>query len=245
MKEKDMVFGTDAIIDAINRGKELDKVFIRRDMSTDISRRIFDALRGVPVPIVKVPVEKLNRFTKKDHHGAVAFLSAITYQHIEDIIPTLYEESKTPFVVVLDGITDAHQFGAIARTCHAASVDAIVLPARGGAFANTDAINASAGYLKDIIVCREADIVKTISFLKESGLCITALDQHESGKNYLEADYNKPLALVFGNDIDGVSNDILRQSDQLIKLPLDNGIEALTVSIGAGIVTFEAKKQRS
>ena len=138
--EKDMIFGIRAVIEAVQAGKDIDKILMRRDMTSELSRELFNALTGLKVPVQYVPIEKLNRITTKNHQGVVAFISAITYQNIEDIIPGIYEAGRMPFIVVLDGVTDIRNFGAIARTCECAGVDAIVVPTKGGAAINADAV---------------------------------------------------------------------------------------------------------
>ena len=154
-----MIFGIRAVIEAIDANKEIDKIFLRREMGGELAKELFDKLKERNIPIQRVPLEKLNRLTMKNHQGVVAFTTQIEYQRIDDIIPTLYEEGKTPFIVILDGITDVRNFGAIARTCECAGVHAIVIPVKGGAAANADAIKTSAGALHVIQIgrasCRE------------------------------------------------------------------------------------------
>ena len=123
-----MIFGIRAVIEAINAGKEIEKIFIRREMGGDLLKELFDLVQERKIPVQKVPLEKLNRLTTKNHQGVVAYISSIEYQHIENIIPMLYEQGKDPFIVILDGVTDVRNFGAIARTCECAGVDAIIMP---------------------------------------------------------------------------------------------------------------------
>lgn len=243
MKEKDMIFGIRAVIEAIKADKEIDKIFMRRDMSNDLTRELYDSLGSKQVPIVKVPVEKLNRLTRKNHQGVVAFTTAITYQRIADIIPTLYEEGKTPFIVVLDGVTDVRNFGAIARTCECAGVDAIVVPVKGGAAANADAVKTSAGALHTIPVCREPNLLEAVKMIREFGLNVVAATEKAS-MNYTEADYKHPLAIVMGSEDVGISNDILRHCDQMVAIPIKGNIGSLNVSVAAGVLIYEALKQR-
>ena len=135
-----MVFGIRAVMEAVDAGKELEKVFIRKDLGGDLARELIEKLRVRTIPVQRVPQEKLNRLTQKNHQGVVAFAASIEYQHIEDIVPLLYEQGRTPLLVLLDGVTDVRNFGAIARTCECAGVDALIVPAVGGAAANADAI---------------------------------------------------------------------------------------------------------
>ena len=238
-----MIFGIRAVIEALKADKEVDKIFMRRDMSNDLTKELYTALKGRNMAVVKVPVEKLNRLTRKNHQGVVAFTTSIAYQHIEDIIPTLYEDGKVPFVVLLDGITDVRNFGAIARTCECAGVHAIVVPVRGGASANADAVKTSAGALHTIPVCRENSLSETITFLKNSGLKIVGATE-KSSLNYTKADYSGPLAIVMGAEDEGINPEILRLCNQTVSIPIRGAIQSLNVSVAAGILMYEAIKQR-
>ena len=137
-----MIFGVRAVIEAIQAGKEIDKILVKKDIQSDLSKELFTALKGLFIPVQRVPVERINRITKKNHQGVVAFISAITYQKTEDLVPTLFEEGRTPFFVMLDGITDVRNFGAIARTCECAGVDAIIIPSKGSVSVNADAVKS-------------------------------------------------------------------------------------------------------
>jgi 23S rRNA (guanosine2251-2'-O)-methyltransferase len=243
MKEKDMIFGIRAVIEALKSDKEFDKIFIRRDMTNELSRELYAALAGREIPVIKVPVEKLTRLTMKNHQGVIAFITPVTYQHIDDIIPTLYEEGKTPFVVVLDGITDVRNFGAIARTCECAGVHAIVIPIRGGASTNADAIKTSAGALLTLPVCRENNLTDTLKYLRQSGLTIVAATE-KGTKSYTDVNYNGPLAIVMGAEDFGISPENLRVCDELVSIPIKGSIQSLNVSVAAGVLIYEAVKQR-
>lgn len=238
-----MIFGIRAVIEAVIADKEVDKVFVRRDMSNEITKELYKVLVGKQVPVIKVPEEKLTRLTRKNHQGVIGFITPITYQHIEDIIPTLYEEGKTPFIVVLDGVTDVRNFGAIARTCECAGVHAIVVPLRGGAPANADAVKTSAGALLNIPVCREPDLNKAIRYLQSSGLTVVAASE-KTKKSYTEADYSNPIAILMGSEDEGISPENLRICDEMVAIPVLGNIQSLNVSVAAGVLIYEALKQR-
>ena len=241
--EKDMIFGIRAVIEALQAGKEIDKILMRRDMTSDLARELFAALNGLEVPVQKVPIEKLNKITTKNHQGVVAFISAVTYQRIEDIIPTIYEEGRMPFIVVLDGVTDVRNFGAIARTCECAGVDAIVIPTKGGAAINADAVKTSAGALLSIPVCREASLTNVLKFLASSGIKIVAATEKAS-MNYTESSMTEPIAIVMGSEDEGVAPEHLRICDDMIRIPLLGSIDSLNVSVAAGVLIYEAVRQR-
>ena len=241
--EKDMIFGIRAVIEAIQSGSEIDKILVRRDMTSELSRELFTALNGLEVPVQKVPLEKLNRITLKNHQGVIAFISPVTFQHIEDIIPSIYEEGRMPFIVVLDGVTDVRNFGAIARTCECAGVDAIVVPLKGGAALNGDAVKTSAGALLKIPVCRDHNIVNALKFIASSGIKVVAATEKAS-QNYTEASMSEPLAIVMGAEDEGVSPEILRLCDNMVKIPMLGTIDSLNVSVAAGVLIYEAVRQR-
>lgn len=241
--EKEMIFGIRAVIEAIQAGKDIDKILIRRDMTSELSRELFAVIKDTVIPVQKVPVEKLNKQTMKNHQGVIAFISPVTYQRIEDIIPMVYEEGRNPFIVVLDGITDVRNFGAIARTCECAGVDAIVVPAKGGAPINSDAVKTSAGALLSIPVCREDNLKDALSFIKNSGIKLIAATEKGS-KNYTETKFTDPVAIVMGSEEDGVDPEHLRLCDEMIRIPLFGKIESLNVSVAAGVLIYEVIRQR-
>lgn len=241
--EKDMIFGIRAVLEAIQAGKEIDKILLRRDMTSELSRELFAALNGLEVPVQKVPIEKLNRITMKNHQGVIAFISPVAYQRIEDIIPAIYEAGRLPFIVVLDGVTDVRNFGAIARTCECAGVDAIVVPLRGGSALNGDAVKTSAGALMKIPVCRENNLTTALKFIASSGIKVIAASE-KATQNYTEVSMTEPLAIVMGSEDEGVSPDNLRLCDQMVRIPLLGTIDSLNVSVAAGVLMYEAVRQR-
>ena len=243
MKEKEMMFGIRAIIEAIEAGKEIDKVIVKRELQGDLSKELFALLKSRDIAVQRVPNERLDRFTRKNHQGVIAFLSAITYEHIEDIIPFLYEQGKDPFILVLDGITDVRNFGAIARTCEVAGVDAIVIPAKGSVTVNADAIKTSAGALLKIPVCKEQSLTNAIQFLKNSGIKVVAATER-GADDYTSVDYSGPIAFVMGAEDTGVSNDNLRIADNLVKIPQFGTIGSLNVSVAAGVLIYEVIRQK-
>ena len=244
MEKNDIIFGIRAVIEAIQAGKEIDKILIKKDLQGELTSELYRLIRDEKILNQRVPLEKLNRITKKNHQGVIAFTSAISYQKIEDIIPTLFEEGKTPFIVVLDGITDVRNFGAIARTCECAGVDAIVIPERGSVSVQSDAIKTSAGALLSIPVCREKDLTRTIKLLKESGIHTIAANEKGS-KIYTAATYSNPVALILGAEDLGVDQERLRICDEIVKIPQYGVIESLNVSVAAGILVYEVVRNRN
>lgn len=243
MKENDLVFGIRAVIEAIQADKEIDKILIRRDLQSNLSRELFEVLKGRSIPVQRVPGERLDRLTRKNHQGVIAFMAAVTYQHLEDLVPFIYEQGKDPFILLLDGVTDVRNFGAIARTCECAGVDAIVIPAKGSVTVNADAIKTSAGALHSLPVCKEKSITQAIRFLQASGVKVYAASE-KAHANYTEIAYNGPTAIVMGAEDTGVATDNLRICDEMIKIPLFGHIESLNVSVASSILIYEVVRQR-
>ena len=242
-EKSDMIFGVRAVIEAIEAGKDIDKILVKRDIQSDLSKELFAALKGKFIPVQRVPVEKINRITRKNHQGVVAFIAAVTYQRTEDIVPTLFEEGKTPLLVMLDGVTDVRNFGAIARTCECAGMDAVIIPAKNSASVNADAMKTSAGALHTLPVCREQSLTATIKYLKESGFKIIAATE-KGDYDYTRADYTAPTCIIMGAEDTGIPYDHLSLCDEWVKIPLIGHIASLNVSVAAGILIYEAVRQR-
>jgi 23S rRNA (guanosine2251-2'-O)-methyltransferase len=244
MKEKEMIFGLRAVIEAAEAGKDIDKVLVKRDLQGELFRELQDTLRHYDIPMQRVPVEKLESLTRKNHQGVVAYISAVTYYRLEEVIPRLFEEGRNPFILVLDGLTDVRNFGAIARTCEVAGVDAIVIPQRGSVSVNADAVKTSAGALLRIPVCRERNIREAIVFLKNSGIKVVAATE-KAANLYTSTDYTMPTAIVMGSEDEGIAAENLRIGDELVKIPQFGAIGSLNVSVAAGILIYEVVRQRS
>ena len=239
----DFIFGIHSIQEAIRSGKEIDRVLIKKGLAGELFQELFDDIKGSNIPFQYVPIEKLNRVTGKNHQGVVAFISPISYHNIETIIPGLFEQGKIPFVLILDSLTDVRNIGAIARTAECAGIDAIIVPEKGSAQINADALKTSAGALHHIPVCRTKNLVQTSKFLKDSGLTLVAATE-KAVDLYFTNDYRPPVALIMGSEETGISTDLLRISDYLVKIPTFGKIESLNVSAAASVFIFEVVKQR-
>ena len=190
-----------------------------------------------------MPLERINKYTRKNHQGAIAFISSTHYQRVEDLVQNVFEEGKDPFFIILDGVTDVRNFGAIARTCECAGVDAIVIPFRGSVSVGADAIKTSAGALHTLPVCKEKNLVQTVKYLKASGVRVVAATE-KGDKVYTDTDLTGPLAIVMGAEDTGVSPEIIRLCDDLVKIPINGKISSLNVSVAAGVMIYESIRQR-
>jgi len=243
MKKEDYIFGIRAVIEAVEAGKNIDKVLVRKDLNGDLGRELMAKLRQYGVLVQKVPVEKLNRITMKNHQGAVAILSPVAYHCLENVVPALYEEGKNPFILVLDGITDTRNFGAIARTAECAGVDAIVIPERNSASITPDAVKTSAGALFYVPVCRERDILSAVRFLRDSGIKVVGATE-KGAVDYTRVDYTAPVAIVMGSEDTGISSEVIRQCDDLAAIPIRGNIGSLNVSVAAAVMAYECVRPR-
>lgn len=238
-----MIFGIRAVIEAIKSGKEIESILVQRGLSGGIFLELRGLMREYQLVYQQVPVEKLNRITTKNHQGVIAIISPIIYQKIEDVVPSIYESGLTPLILILDGITDVRNLGAIARTAECSGVHALIVPAKGSAQINPDTVKTSAGALFKIPVCRVENLSKTARFLQESGIQLVACT--EKAEDYLyKPDYTAPTAIIMGSEEDGISTELIKIADYLAKIPMFGSIESLNVSVSAGIVLYEAVRQR-
>lgn len=237
------IFGIHPIEEALTSGKEFEKILVQQGNRSEKISEIIKKARLNDFPVQYVPVEKLNRITRKNHQGIIGFVSPISYQPIEQIIPNIYDTGRMPFVLILDRVTDVRNFGAIARSAYAAGVDAVLVPSRGSALINADAMKTAAGALNHIAVCRSDNLKTSIDFLKESGLKIVAISEN-TDQAIWETDFNGPIALILGSEEDGISPAYLNKADVHIKIPMPGPIDSLNVSVAAGIACFEVVRQR-
>ena len=243
MEESNLIFGTRAVIEALKAGKEVDKVLVQRGLSNELFRELKSCLNDYQVPFQFVPIEKLKKITNKNHQGIIAFLSSISYSKTEDLLPQVFESGKTPLLLILDRVTDVRNFGAIARSAECSGVDFIIIPSRGSAQINADAIKTSAGALHRIPVCREENLKDTIEYLSASGIRIMACHEKTEQMIY-DLDLKQPLAVLMGSEENGISNEYLKRSDFSGKIPMSGTISSLNVSVATGIVLYEVQRQR-
>ena len=243
MQPNDYIFGLRAVMEAIEAGKEIDKLFVRKDLSGPLATELLALARENRLVVQRVPEERLNRITRKNHQGVIAMMSAVTYHRLDHLVPQLFEEGVLPFVVVLDGITDVRNFGAIARTAECAGADAIVIPEHGSVSVGGDAVKTSAGALHHLPVCRESSTLSAVKYLKASGFKVVAVSE-KADINYTTATYTEPTALVLGAEDTGISPEVIRQCDTFVSIPMFGHIGSLNVSVAAGVLMYEVVRQR-
>lgn len=243
MKNYKLIFGIHALLEALESQAELDKILIRRGLRSEDVTQIIEGAKRRGIPVQQVPEEKLNRLTHGNHQGVVAFLAHIEYTDLEQLLPLIYEEGRMPFIMVLDGLTDVRNFGAIARTAECAGVDAIVIPDRGSVTVTGDAIKTSSGALLRIPVCRVPSIAQTLRYLQASGLHV-AVASEKAELTYYNAKLTPPLAIVMGSEEVGPSPETIRLADELVRIPQQGSIGSLNVSVAAGILMYEVLRHQ-
>lgn len=238
-----MIYGTRAVIEAIVAGKEIEKILIQSGISNDLVKELMATAREYRVPYVTVPGEKLRRISTKNHQGVICFLSAVTYASLDNLIDQAYSEGREPFLLILDRVTDVRNFGAIARTAECAGVDGIIIPSKGNAPVTSDAMKTSAGALNHVPICRERDLKRTIRFLHDSGIRVLACTEKATQSIY-DTPATGPVALLMGSEEDGIQDVLLREVDELVKIPQRGKINSLNVSVAAGIAIYEVVRQK-
>ncbi|GAB4145714.1 MAG: 23S rRNA (guanosine(2251)-2'-O)-methyltransferase RlmB [Bacteroidia bacterium] len=243
-QDQSLIYGMHAVTEAIRAGKEIDRMFIQEGLKSDLFAELRRLTKEHNIHFQIVPQAKLQRLAPgKNHQGVAAFLSPVTFHKIEDILPGIFESGKTPLLIILDRITDVRNFGAIARTAECAGADAIIIPSRGAAQINADAVKTSAGALHTLPVCREDNLKNTIEYLKESGIKIVACTEKAS-EPYDTQNLTGPVAIIMGSEEDGISGEYLKRSDIRVQIPMLGSISSLNVSVAAGILIFDVLRQR-
>ncbi|WP_285270214.1 23S rRNA (guanosine(2251)-2'-O)-methyltransferase RlmB [Kaistella rhinocerotis] len=242
-KKDDFIFGLRPVMEAIDAGKTVDKIFLQNALQGEIYQELKNLLSKHGIRPNYVPVEKLNRFTRKNHQGVVAFISDVPFEKIEDVLPRLFEEGKTPFLLILDRLTDVRNFGAICRTAECVGVHAVILPEKGAAPINSDAIKTSAGAIYNLKICKEKNLAHTVDFLQQSGVQVFSATE-KANKLIYDVNFTEPCAVVMGNEETGISKEVLHHSDEKIKLPIEGKTQSLNVSVACGAILYEAVRQK-
>ena len=243
-REKDCIFGLRPVIEAIRAGKQIDRLLIRQGLQGSLYHELMTEVKKNDIVYQIVPVERIEIVTRKNHQGVLAWLSVIEYQHIASLLPMIYEQGNDPLLIALDGVSDVRNFGAIVRSAECLGAHAIIIPEKGSARITADAVKTSAGALHSLPVCREKSIVKTIEFLKESGLKVIC-SQEDSATWANSVPLTGPCVLIMGSEDKGISRELLSLADHLISIPMTGKIGSLNVSVAAGILLYEILRQRS
>lgn len=243
-KNESVIFGLRPVLEAANAGAKISKVMIRQGLTGNLASELLGTLKHLNIPFQFLPNEAFSKYKDKNHQGVVAFTSAVGFQKIEELLPEIFKRKTNPLILILDRITDVRNFGAIVRTADCAGVDAIVVPAKGAAHIGSDAIKTSAGALYNIPVCRVGSLKMLCYELRDNGFRIISASEKGSKLIY-DADLTGPLAIVMGAEDTGIHPDVLKLSNEVVRIPLHGRIESLNVSVATGVILYEAVRQRS
>ena len=244
IKDNNLVYGMRPVMEAIAAGKEIERLMLQQGLKGELVPGLRKLINDFSVPYQYVPAEKLNRLVRGNHQGVVCFISPISFQPVENLLMSVYEKGETPLFVILDRVTDVRNLGAIARSAECAGAHGLIIPERGGAPVNSDAIKTSAGALLSIPVCREENLGNALKFLVASGIKLVAASE-KATKNYTQAILSEPIAFIMGAEDEGVSPDHLRLCDEMVSIPMSGNIASLNVSVATGVLLYEAVRQRS
>jgi 23S rRNA (guanosine2251-2'-O)-methyltransferase len=242
-KKSSLVIGREAVINALKTGKQLERIYLQQTLGAAAAGDVVKLAQQHNVPINKVPVEKLNGFNIQNHEGCVAVISKIQYQDLQQVISFIVDKGQTPLFVILDGVTDIRNIGAIARTAYCCGVQAIIIPDKGVGALNEDAITTSAGALEKIAVCRVNSLMKAVDELHLNGIKVFVSEMTASAKVF-DLDFSEPCAVVMGSEDKGVTPALMKICDQNFNIPMAGNFESLNVSVATGMILYEAMKQR-
>ncbi len=237
------LFGIRAVLEAIHSGKIIDKVFLQKGLQGSLSRELQKTLKEHRINTAEVPVEKLNRLTRKNHQGVVAFTSPVAFHDLEELVIATVESGQTPLFLLLDQLSDVRNFGAIIRTAACVGVHGIIIQKKGGAPVSADTIKTSAGAIFSIPICKVDHIKDAIYYMQASGIQVVAATEKTDSLLY-ETDFQKPTAIIMGSEGKGVSPAILKLADAKAKLPMVGKISSLNVSVACGAILYEVVRQR-
>jgi 23S rRNA (guanosine2251-2'-O)-methyltransferase len=244
MEKENLIFGIRAIIEAVQSGKSVDRVFLQADAQGELMKDLLKVLKRGDVNFTYVPVEKLNRLTHNNHQGAVATISPIGFISIEELVTATLESQEKPLFLILDQISDARNFGAIIRTAECTGVHGIIIQKSGAAPVNGDTVKTSAGAVFNIPICKVEHIKDALFYLQGSGIKTVAATEKTEHSLY-DLNLNEPLAIIMGSEDRGINPSVLKLVDEKAKLPMFGSIGSLNVSVACGAFLYEVVRQRS
>ncbi len=242
-KKNTLIIGREAIIKAIKEGKQLDRIYMQSNVHGPVIDEIKTLAASALVPINKVPVEKLNSFNVSNHEGCIGQISKIQYQDLQQIISFVVDNGEVPLFIILDGVTDIRNIGAIARSAFCFGVHAIIIPDKGVGSLNEDAILTSAGALERIAVCRVNSLMKAVDDLHLNGIKVFASEMTAETK-ITKLDFTEPCAIVMGGEEHGIYPALMKICDEKFAIPMPGDFESLNVSVATGVVLYEVSRQR-
>lgn len=242
-KKNTLIVGRAKVIQALEEGKQLDRIYLVSTVHGETVDTIKNLADKHGVPINKVPVEKLNGYNVSNHEGCVAVISKVQYQDLQSVISFVVDNGEVPLLLILDGVTDVRNIGALARTALCTGVHAIIIPDKGVGALNEDAIATSAGALEQIAICRVNSLMKTVDDLHLNGIKVFASEM-SAKENLYNINLAEPCAIVLGSEDKGIYPALMKICDEQFKIPMRGHFESLNVSVAAGMILYEAMKQR-
>lgn len=232
------------VLDAVKQGRKFEKILLKQGLEGDQFRQLMEEITSRGIAYQFVPGEKMNYLVKGSHQGVIAYLPQIDYVEFETMVENVLEKSPNPVFIMLDGVSDVRNFGAIARTAECAGVAGLILPAKGGAAVNADAVKTSAGALLRIPACKVTNLRIPIYYLLEQGFQIVAATEKTDGQLY-DVDFTLPTVIVMGSEGTGISQSVLSLCTAKARIPMMGGTGSLNVSAAAAVVMYEAVRQRT
>lgn len=243
MKKSQLIIGRQPLIETIRSGRAIDKILLQRNTAGESIAEIRELAREYNIPVQVVPVEKLGSLTKANHQGVIAFAGLVQYMDLQQVIDHVVAGGQLPLFVMLDGVTDVRNIGAIARTAVCCGAQALVIPDKGVGALNEDAMKSSAGALERIDVCRVPSLLKAVDTLHLNGIKVFTSEMRTE-RRVFELPLAEPCCIVMGSEDKGVQPYIKKAADEFFSIPMAGDFDSLNVSVAAGIILYEAMKKR-
>jgi len=241
--KKNIIVGRNPLLESLKTGENIDKILIFKNASGDAIEDIRRYAKQLNIPIQYVPNEKLNQLTNTNHQGVIAFKSSVVYQDLQQVIDWINGNGETPLLLMLDGVTDVRNIGAIARTALCTGVHAIIIPDKGVGALHEDAVKSSAGALEKIQICRVNSLLKAADDLHLNGIKIFTSEMN-ADKNLFDVDFTQPSCIVMGSEENGIQSYLSKVADEKFSIPMKSDFDSFNVSVATGISLYEAMKQR-
>jgi 23S rRNA (guanosine2251-2'-O)-methyltransferase len=243
MKQSKLIIGRQPLIETIRSGRAVDKILLQRNTAGESIAEIRQLAREYNIPVQIVPVEKLGSLTKGNHQGVIAFAGLVQYLDLQQVIDHVVATGNSPLFVMLDGVTDVRNIGAIARSALCCGAQALIIPDKGVGALNEEAMKSSAGALERIQVCRVPSLLKAVDTLHLNGIKVFTSEM-KAEKKVFEIPMTEPCCIVMGSEDKGVQPYIRKAADEFFTIPMAGDFDSFNVSVAAGIILYEAMKQR-
>jgi 23S rRNA (guanosine2251-2'-O)-methyltransferase len=244
MSKKDsLIIGRQPLVEALQSGREIDKILLQKNANGEVMSQIRALSKEYDIPVQMVPAEKLNYMTRANHQGVIALAAIVAYKNLDEVLEEIEEKGEVPLLIMLDGITDVRNIGAIARSAHCCGAQALIIPDKGVGALNEEAMKSSAGALEHIDIVRVNSLIKAVDTLREKGIAVFTSEMKAEKKIY-ELPLNEPCCVIMGNEERGVQPYLAKAADTFFSIPMVAKFDSFNVSVAAGIILYETMKQR-